>query len=209
MRKVIKNTNKAIKIFVLDDEVGIVDSVISFLEKYDFECSGTTSPDKALEVLSQEAYDVLVLDFYMENILADKFVSTLRKTNKDIIVILLTGYGGTLNPITLIDETEIDFYCEKGTDFNQLLIKVKEATKVIEKFRAFSSNALNKQTFGERLKKLREEHNITQAEFAGVIGVGRTTIANYESNFSEPNLDVLIKIARYFKVSIDYLLCYF
>lgn len=57
-----------------------------------------------------------------------------------------------------------------------------------------------------KLKELRKEHNITQLQLSNKIGVSRSAIAMYETNQTQPDLDVVKKIAEYFNVSIDYLL---
>ena len=59
--------------------------------------------------------------------------------------------------------------------------------------------------FNERLKLLRTEMGITQNELGKIIGVGRTTVSEYESGKIVPKQDGLIKIAEYFNVSVDYL----
>ena len=59
--------------------------------------------------------------------------------------------------------------------------------------------------FNERLKMLRKELGITQKELAEKIGVGRTTISEYESGKIVPKQDGLISLADVFGVSVDYL----
>lgn len=58
----------------------------------------------------------------------------------------------------------------------------------------------------ERIRNLREEHGITQKHLAEILGVTRTAVAKWEANENGPNSDVLLKIADYFDVSLDYLL---
>lgn len=60
--------------------------------------------------------------------------------------------------------------------------------------------------FGDRLKKLRESKHLKQSDLAKELGIGRTTLSNYELNNREPDFNTLGKIANYFNVSIDYLL---
>ena len=63
------------------------------------------------------------------------------------------------------------------------------------------------ETFAQRLRELREEKQVTQKNLAEILGLNsRTTITNYEQNDREPDFETLIKIAKYFEVSIDYLL---
>ena len=59
--------------------------------------------------------------------------------------------------------------------------------------------------FNERLKLLRNELGITQKELGQRIGVGRTTISEYESGKIVPKQDGLIELAKVFNVSVDYL----
>lgn len=57
---------------------------------------------------------------------------------------------------------------------------------------------------GTRLKELRGK--ITQEEVAEKIGVSRARYSHYENSRSEPDTEILNKLADYFKVSTDYLL---
>lgn len=60
--------------------------------------------------------------------------------------------------------------------------------------------------FGETLKNLREIKGITQKDLGDYLGVSRATIAGYETKNHQPDYEKLEKLARYFEVSIDYLL---
>lgn len=57
-----------------------------------------------------------------------------------------------------------------------------------------------------KIAELRKAAHLTQEKFAAIIGVARSTIAMYETNKSEPDFNILQKIADYFHVSTDYLL---
>lgn len=61
-------------------------------------------------------------------------------------------------------------------------------------------------SFSARLSQLRNEQALSQKELAEQLGLGRTTIANYEQDTRFPNPKVLCEIADYFAVSVDYLL---
>lgn len=59
--------------------------------------------------------------------------------------------------------------------------------------------------FSERLNKLRDENKLSQEKLAEEVKIDRNTISNYCLGKTVPNLDYLYVIAKYFKVSIDYL----
>ena len=56
------------------------------------------------------------------------------------------------------------------------------------------------------LKQLREARGITQTELAKQLGVVRSTICFYESEQHSPTPEMLIKLADFFGVTVDYLL---
>ena len=60
-------------------------------------------------------------------------------------------------------------------------------------------------TFADRLKLLRNNKKLTQKEFAKILDINERSYQNYEINASTPNFKLLLFIADYFGVSIDYL----
>ncbi len=57
-----------------------------------------------------------------------------------------------------------------------------------------------------KLKELRTKDAISQTTFANILGVSRSTVAMWETDKSQPDLDFVVKIADYFGVTVDYLL---
>lgn len=60
--------------------------------------------------------------------------------------------------------------------------------------------------FGEKLKNLRTSQKLTQQQLADRIGVAKSVVSYYESGDRYPSYDVLVKIARIFHTTTDYLL---
>ena len=58
-------------------------------------------------------------------------------------------------------------------------------------------------TFGEKLKKLRTDNNLTQDELAEKIYVTRTAISKWETDKGYPSIDSLRELSSLFKISID------
>ena len=59
---------------------------------------------------------------------------------------------------------------------------------------------------GDKLKSLRLEKKLTQKQIADRIGLAISAVSSYESGTRYPSYDVLVKLARIFHVSTDYLL---
>ena len=60
--------------------------------------------------------------------------------------------------------------------------------------------------FGTTLSHLRKKHKQSQRDFAYFLGVSSGAVAMWETNKRQPDLEMIKRIAQYYKVSIDYLL---
>lgn len=60
--------------------------------------------------------------------------------------------------------------------------------------------------FSVRLKELREAYKLNQTELGEILGVTNQTVSNWENGNIAPSIEMVEKIANYFKVSVDYLL---
>ena len=56
-----------------------------------------------------------------------------------------------------------------------------------------------------RLRDLREDADLTQDKLVQKLGMHKTTYTNYEQGKREPPFDFIIKIAKFYNVSMDYI----
>lgn len=56
-----------------------------------------------------------------------------------------------------------------------------------------------------RLRDLREDHDLTQAELVRQLGMHKTTYTNYEQGKREPPFELMIRLAEFYNVSLDYI----
>jgi transcriptional regulator with XRE-family HTH domain len=61
-------------------------------------------------------------------------------------------------------------------------------------------------SFHERLLELRKKQGLSQYAICTEFGVARSTYSDWENGRKKPDMNMLIKIADYFQVSMDYLL---
>ncbi len=58
----------------------------------------------------------------------------------------------------------------------------------------------------ERLRELRKERNLSQKMVGDELGIAQQTLSRYEKNINTVPVDVLIKLAKYYSVTTDYIL---
>ena len=60
--------------------------------------------------------------------------------------------------------------------------------------------------YGKRIRELREERNLTQAQLAEALGVSQKNVSKYELELLDLNTGIIVKLCRFFAVTSDYLL---
>ena len=154
------------KIIVVDDEQGIVDSLSIFLKRSGYDFTGLTNPLEAIERVRNEHFDMMILDFMMDPIHGDEVVEEIRKFNKDLYILLLTGHKDLAPPLETIKRLEIQGYCEKSDKFDQLLLLIESGIKSIEQMNTIK-------TINEQLHDKNEE---LERAYLDTIGILRQTV---------------------------------
>jgi len=119
------------KIILLDDDQKYVSKKVEVLKSYGYDVEGETSVVKTLEKLRSKNYDLLILDYLMDDMRGDKVVEAIRKFDKDLYILLLTGYAEA-PALEIMNTLDITAYCEKSNDNNQLLVLIKSALKSVD-----------------------------------------------------------------------------
>lgn len=167
MRKnMITAESNGYKIIVVDDEQGIVDSLSIFLKRSGYDFTGLTNPLEAIERVRNEHFDMMILDFMMDPIHGDEVVEEIRKFNKDLYILLLTGHKDLAPPLETIKRLEIQGYCEKSNKFDQLLLLIESGIKSIEQMNTIKT--INKQ--------LHDKNEELERAYLDTIGILRQTV---------------------------------
>lgn len=154
MRKNInENASKGYKIIVVDDEIGIIDSLSIFLKRSGYEFTGVTNPLEAIELVKQEHFDLMLLDFIMTPIHGDQVVEEIRKFNKELYILLLTGHKDLAPPLDTIKRLDIQGYCEKSDKFDQLLLLIESGIKAIAQMKLIKEINTELKDTNDKLEK--------------------------------------------------------
>jgi two-component system response regulator PilR (NtrC family) len=136
------------KILVVDDEKSMCDFLEIMLQKEGYEVLSTTSGEKALELLDNNLYSMILTDVKMPG--ADGF-AVLRKTKEvspDTVVIMITAYGSPEGAVTAIKEGAYD-YITKPFRVEEVKITIKKA---LERSDLIKENIRLRQAVEERYK---------------------------------------------------------
>ena len=112
--------DKEFSILTLDDDKIMTLTLQSYFQALGFHVDMENDPYAAIERIREGHYDILLLDFLMNPINGDEVVRQVRKFNKDLFIILLTGHKSMAPPLKTIRELDIQGYYEKSDRFDQL-----------------------------------------------------------------------------------------
>ncbi|MCX7708610.1 MAG: DUF3369 domain-containing protein [Clostridia bacterium] len=146
MRRANEEVSGGYRLALLDDEVGIIDSLSVVMKRNGYNATGFTNPLEAIERIRHEHFDLLILDYLMEPIHGDEVVEEIRKFNKELYILLLTGHKDLAPPLETIRNLDIQGYCEKSDKFDQLILLIESGIKSIYQVRTINryKDGLNK-----------------------------------------------------------------
>lgn len=154
MRKYIQEVvSSPYKIIAIDDDAGILDSLSVVLKRNGYSLTTFTNPLDAIEELKNTKYDLLLLDFIMSPLHGDQVVSEIRKFDKDLYILLLTGHKDLAPPLDTIKQLDIQGYCEKSDNFDQLLLLIESGLKSIDQRKTISDMNIELEDANTKLKK--------------------------------------------------------
>ena len=125
----------ALSILTLDDDPIITATIQAYFQRSGYHVDVENEPIAAIERVRTGHYDILLLDFLMSPICGDQVVEQIRRFNKDIFIILLTGHKSLAPPIKTIRALDIQGYYEKSDRFDQLELLVESCVKSIRQMK--------------------------------------------------------------------------
>ena len=169
MRKALQNQmsgERRYRIIGVDDEEGILDSLTVLFDNSEYEFYGAQDPVEAIELVKKEHFDLMLLDFMMTPLHGDEVVEEIRKFNKELYILLLTGHKDMAPPLETIKRLDIQGYCEKSDKFDQLLLLIESGIKSIEQMNTIKT--INKQ--------LHDKNEELERAYLDTIGILRQTV---------------------------------
>src|SRR6056297_1312275 len=113
-------------ILVTDDEKAIRNTLKDILEFEDYRVSTAESGREALEFVSKEAVDLVLLDIKMQGMDGIETLNQIREEGHGFPVIMISGHGTIEIAVEAAKKGAYDFL-EKPPDLNRLLIAVRNA----------------------------------------------------------------------------------
>ena len=112
-------------ILLVDDDPFILEGIGADLENQGFNLTEANSGDRALELLTQNQFDLVITDLVMENVDGIQVLNKAKAINPDTMVIILTGYGNMTSAIEALRH-EADDYLLKPCESAVMLHRIHQ-----------------------------------------------------------------------------------
>lgn len=113
-----------VKILVVEDEYNLRKAIVKTLETEGFSVSEACDGEDALDLFFNEHFDLIVTDIMMPNIDGNELVLEIRKTDKDVPIIMLTALD-TLDDKISGFRSGTDDYLVKPISMRELVVRIK------------------------------------------------------------------------------------
>jgi two-component system nitrogen regulation response regulator NtrX len=144
------------RILVVDDEESILETLSGILEDEGYEVITASSGEKALTLFSETSPDIILLDVWMPGLDGIDTLKKIRKINKQVSVIMISGHSNIDTAVNAIKLGAYDFL-EKPLSLDKVLILVGRA---LEKQNLEQENIALRTTISEKSEIIGENHRI-------------------------------------------------
>ncbi len=116
------------KVLIVDDEKDFLDIIAERIRARGMDVSTTTSAEDALNMVAEESFDVVIMDFMMPELDGFKALKLMKAKRPEVQIILLTGNVPDEKRIEARAIGALDVI-EKPPDLKDLIQKIKKAKK--------------------------------------------------------------------------------
>lgn len=114
------------KILIVDDESRICDSLKMLLSDHGYEIYTSNNGKEALEYLSKDDFDLVLLDVVMPDMGGRQVMDYIKAKSLETLIIIITGYASVESAVTALRNRAYD-YIRKPFEYEELLKTVENA----------------------------------------------------------------------------------
>ena len=132
------------KILIVDDEDGITNSLVRYFRLHDYKVDGVNSPVKALEMIHNENYMIVISDIMMPEMSGIEMLRRIKDFNGMIQVIMMTGVVTIENVLACLRNGANECYLKPLEDLTVMKSAVDEAILRLTKWESLIKQMINR-----------------------------------------------------------------
>ena len=177
-----KELIKNIKVLLADDDEDYLLMTDSFLKQIGYNVECASDGKEAVCKLKSGNYQIALLDYFMPGLNGEEVIKEIRKDNKELIIILQTGFSGQKPPIETMQKLNIQNYFDKTEGIDRLNLELISAVKIFNQQNEIELAKYRTNTIGQLISNIAEEIKTDLLSIGAGIEVTNMMISN-ESSF--------------------------
>jgi DNA-binding response OmpR family regulator len=126
-----ESASKKYNLLLVDDDPFILEGIGEDLEQRGYRVTRVNSGDKAVDLLQQTAFDLVITDLVMERVDGIQVLKKTKEIDSTIMVIVLTGFGDMLSAIEAL-RSQADDYMLKPCESSEMFFRVERCLEKLE-----------------------------------------------------------------------------
>jgi len=148
---------KHVNILLVDDDVDYIEVTAFFLKSKGYNVDIATSGEEGIEKVKKGNVHIVLLDYYMPGLTGEDVINKVREFNKEIIIILQTGFSGQQPPAETLQRLNIQNYHDKSDGAEKLLLQVMSAVRIFNQQNEIQLSKYRVNAIGKLIKGIAED----------------------------------------------------
>ena len=181
------------KILIVDDDRDICEYMELLLSQNGYDVRSLTDPEKALDLIREVGFHVVVLDLMMPGISGMELLADIREYDSDLAVIIFTGHA-TVDTAVESMKHQVSDYIKKPFDIDEFNSRLEAVLR--DKGLLVSSEERLLLTIGQNIRRCRKEQDLTLKQMSRRTGLSVSLLSQIERAESSASVSSLHKLAQ-------------
>ncbi len=181
-----------IRILIVDDDQVICDLMQTMLERDGYQVHTTSDSTRVVDEIKRTGYHLVVLDLMMPKQDGIEVLRSIRKHDKDIAVVIFTGYPDLDSAVASMKLDAVDYIKKpfKVAEFRQVIARVMR-----KKGLARTPEEELHRVIGESIRKRRKDQSLTLKQMSRRTGLSVSLLSQIERAETSASISSLYKIS--------------
>ncbi len=197
-----EDIKKHVNILLVDDDVDYIEVTAFFLRNKGYNVDIATSGEEGIQKVKEGNIHIVLLDYYMPGLTGEDVINKVREFNKEIIIIIQTGFSGQQPPAETLQRLNIQNYHDKSDGADKLLLQVMSAVRIFNQQNEILLTRYRFNAIGKLIKGIAEDMKSPLMSISAGIEASNILIEDLQNNIDR---DIIKDLKKFYENNKAYL----
>lgn len=191
-----------VNILLVDDDVDYIEVTAFFLKSKGYNVDIATSGEEGIAKVKEGNVHIVLLDYYMPGLTGEDVINKVREFNKEIIIIMQTGFSGQQPPAETLQRLNIQNYHDKSDGADKLLLQVMSAVRIFNQQNEILLSRYKVNAIGKLIKGIAEDMKSPLMSISAGIEASNTLIEDSRDGIDR---ETIMDLKKFYENNKSYL----